>query len=122
MNYQHGVNTSAELGVSYDTFAPTTGTAIAPEAVFRNIGAGGDLLSYQGGVGFSVIHYDTKLTGYIDGGNNQQVSRVFIEFGLRVKKAITAHTYGGVGLGLQKYFGSSGVTTPTFSVYAGMTL
>src|SRR5262249_35359316 len=46
-NYQSGVNTSAELGLSYDAFKPaaaataTTTLAVAPEAVVRNAGIAG---------------------------------------------------------------------------------
>lgn len=117
MNYQKGINTSAEIGISYDVYRP-----IAVEAVFHNVGVGGDLLSYAGGVSYNFFKYDVKISGYLDFGNDQRDSRAYIEFGGRIKKALTAHSYTFLGVGLQKEFGSKSVLTPTFTLGAGVTL
>ncbi len=115
-NYQKGINTSMELGVSYDVWKP-----VSVEAVFRNIGVGGDLVSYAGGIGYSIVKYDVKITGYLDGGVNQFDSRSFAEFGVRFKKSLAAHTYTFLGIGLQKEFGSHAILTPTITAGAGVT-
>lgn len=117
MNYQKGINTSAEVGISYDVYKP-----VAVEAVFRNIGVGGDLLSYSGGASYNFYKYDVKISGYVDVGNNQYDQRMFVEIGGRIKKALTAHSYTFIGIGLQKEFGSNAKLTPTFTLGAGVTL
>lgn len=128
-NYRSGVNSSAELGASYDLWHPSTNTAIAPEFVFRNAGIAGTVVGEQGGVDFSIIHYDAKLSAYLDLGYSQFDSRGYIEVGIRAKKALSQNTYAGIGLGLQQLFGRSraqGVNTtallPTVSVFAGFTI
>lgn len=116
-NYQKGINTSMELGVAYDIWKP-----VSVEAVFRNVGVGGDLVSYAGGIGYNIVKYDVKLTGYLDFGNNQFDSRLFVELGARIKKSLTAHSYTFLGIGVQKEFGSKAILTPTITAGAGVTL
>ena len=108
------------LGVSYDVlrFANKANTnlfstALAIESVTRNSGIAGTLVSEQVGVGLSFIIHDVKLTGYLDGGYDfarqpdaigqtlKTGDRLYGEIGLRAFKALTTHTYGGVGVGAQ---------------------
>jgi hypothetical protein len=120
-----------DIGVSFDVWRPSllgtnskTSLALAPEAVIRNGGVAGSLVSLQGGVGVSAIIHDVKATLYLDGGgylddkDNPQAfdQRLYGEIGLRVKKAFGQHFYGGVGLGAQ--FPDS---AQVFSAFAGAT-
>lgn len=93
MNYQSSVNTSAEIGGSYDIWYPTAKLALAPELVFRNAGVSGTIQSGAGGLGLSALYFDLKLTGYVDGGYNPSLSCGFVEVGARMKKKMTTSTY-----------------------------
>lgn len=88
------------IGVSYDVYKSLSG-----EAIIRNGGVTGTVISVQGGLGWNVIVHDLELTGYADGGyytTSQHVSQnLYAEFGLRAKKSLTTHTYAGVGIGVQ---------------------
>lgn len=103
-----------DLGGSYDLWRPTPGTNVATrtalsfEADFRNGGVAGTLVSLQGGLGFSLLLYDVKVTVYGDGGSYTAVAPakwskddLYGEVGIRVKKAIGTHFYTGVGMGAQ---------------------
>lgn len=86
------------LGLSYNVFK-----AISAESVTRNSGIAGTVLSEQVGLGLNFIVHDTKLTGYADGGYafSEPSQKLYGEIGLRVVKALTEHTFAGVGIGLQ---------------------
>jgi hypothetical protein len=116
-----------ELGLSYDLFkgAMTTNYStigfFGLEAVFRNGGVTGSLISYQGGLEAGAVLVDTRLTGYIDGGwdslpESQGGQRAFGEAGLRVSKALGHHFFAGVGLGFR--FPDS---AQIYSAFAGAT-
>ena len=87
-----------ELGVSYKLLG-----GLAPEAIVRNGGVQGVLDSFQGGVGYSVRHWDFELRPYADAGYKfpDAEKKVFGEFGLRVSKAISTYGYVLVGYGVQ---------------------
>lgn len=127
-NYRSGVNSSAEIGASYDLWKVSTNLVVAPEGIIRNAGIAGVVVGEQIGAGLSYRKYDVKVTGYLDLGYSQFDSQPYAEFGLRAKKALTANTYAGVGIGIQKLFGASkasGVNTtsllPTVTVFTGFT-
>ena len=91
------------LGVSYDAYK-----SLSVESVIRNSGVAGTIVSAQGGLGLNVIVHDTKLTLYADGGYGLNgsspdgpSSRPYAEFGVRAQKALTAHTFAGLGIGAQ---------------------
>lgn len=115
MNYQHGLNTSAELGVSYDLWSH-----VGFEAVAHNLGAGGDVMSEQAGVNAFLVYYDLKLTGYVDAGYSQADSSALVEFGGRAGKAISAHTAAMIGIAGKAIFRSQSAITPTYTV--GLTI
>ena len=97
-NFQSGLQTSAEIGLSYDAFGIATNVVIAPEAVFRNAGIAGVIVSYQGGIGFSYEHFDIKATAYGDFGYSPSQSTAFAEIGARLKKKMTTSTYAAIGI------------------------
>jgi hypothetical protein len=100
-----------DIGGSYDFYKSVktnseVATSLSVEVETRNEGVAGSLVSAQGGLGFSLIVHDAKLTIYGDGGGYldkglEASDRWFGEIGLRVKKAWGRHFYGGVGVGVQ---------------------
>lgn len=99
-----------DLGVSYNVYKQT----LSIESVTRSGGVAGALMSEQAGIGFNVIVHDARLTLYADGGYDLAAkdgltakgkathpNRMFGEIGLRAAKALTAHTYGFVGVAAQ---------------------
>ena len=86
------------LGVSYNVWK-----SISVESVTRNSGIAGTVVSEQGGVGLSFVVHDTKLTGYADLGYalGEPKEKLYGEIGLRIFKALTTHTFAGVGIGAQ---------------------
>ena len=88
------------------------------EGDFRNATVAGTIVSYQGGLGYSMVHYDTKLTGYINVGYKTDINLPYVAPGIRVKKALTDNTYGMVGLELPIYFRREAMS-PTYIVGAG---
>jgi hypothetical protein len=116
-NYQGGLQTSAEIGASYDLWKPVANIAVAPEVVFRNAGIAGTIVSGAAGVGASYEYYSLKITGCIDGGYSPAQSKPFAEFGARLKKKMTTSTYIGTGLSWSTLVKS----TPSIAVYLGWT-
>lgn len=100
--------------ISYNVYQPSNGvTAISIENVIENAGVQGTILSEQAGIGLSFVIHDTKLTGYADGlydfqphtttnakGKVRKASAFGGEIGIRVEKAMTTHTFAGIGLGV----------------------
>jgi hypothetical protein len=119
VNYQAGVNTSAELGASYDLWKPSPAFALAPEGIVRNAGVAGTVVSGQAGAGISLFHYDLKVTGYLDGGYNSPLNSGFVEFGARLEKKMTVSTHAGIGLAWQKLFHGPAQNTPTVTAHLG---
>jgi hypothetical protein len=96
-----------ELGLDYKIWKQ-----VAVESVTRNSGIAGTLVSQQLGLNLSFVIVDTKLTLYGDGGYEfadfpgavvqpKTRDRLYGEFGLRVAKALTLHTYTQIGIGVQ---------------------
>ncbi len=115
-----------DIGFSYDFWRPVPAntnspvlTAFDAEATIRNSGVAGTVEAAQGGVGFSIIIYDTKLTFYGNGGYNldkEEMDKWYGEVGLRAKKGVGDHFYLGVGMGAQ--FPN---VRQVFSAFAGAT-
>ncbi len=86
-------------------FSSRVWKAVEIETVTRNSGIAGVILSEQIGFSLGFVVHDTKLSAYADGGyalaDSRNKGRMYGEFGLRVRKALTAHTYAGVGIGAQ---------------------
>ena len=96
---QGGDNPMANsIGMSYSIWK-----AVAVEGVFRNSGVAGSVVNGQGGLGLGVVVHDVRLTVYGDGGYAFAERRdpVYGEIGVRVMKALTTHTFAGVGIGAQ---------------------
>lgn len=103
-----------EIGASYDLYEfarlntnAETFFVLSAEIVARNEGVAGSFVSGQGGFGISAVIWDTKATVYVDGGTylgaNSKITSddLFAEIGVRVKKALGHHAYGGLDLGVQ---------------------
>ena len=86
------------IGLSYDVWK-----LVSLEGVFRNSGVAGAIVDAQGGVGLNFRVHDVKLTTYVDGGYGFAESRdaIYAEIGVRVLKALTTHTFAGVGIAAQ---------------------
>lgn len=92
------------------------------ESITRNGAVGGTVVSEQGGVGYSLVHYDTKLTIYGHAGWRFDTRQTYGCPGLRVMKALTPNTYAVVGVELPLYFRKGGGDTgvnPTFYIGTG---
>jgi hypothetical protein len=114
------------LGISYDLYSAGVntktlfkGTAVSVENVIRNSGVAGTIVSDQLGFGLSFVVHDVKLTAYADVGYDLQQrgrDKIFGEIGLRVMKALSEHTFAGIGQGAQLP-----ANRQVFSVIAGFT-
>lgn len=92
------VNLANSLGFSY-----TVWKSVAAESVTRNSGVAGTLISEQFGLSLSWQVHDVKLSAYADAGYDFHATKdkFYGEVGLRVMKALTEHTFAGVGIGAQ---------------------
>lgn len=116
-DYQNNLNFANSIGIEYKV-----GSLLSLESVTRNAGIAGTILSQQVGLGLNKTVYDTKLTGFIDGAYDFQLGRPYISPGLRVKKALTDHTFAGIGIEVPFYFkgGSSGrQVNPVVTLFTG---
>ena len=106
---QGNASTSAKLadavGFQYSVY-----DHLSLENVLRTSGVAGTIVSDQLGLGLNFVVIDTKITFYADAGYDFEKSRLagskfkddlFGEVGVRVKKALTENTFGGVGLGIR---------------------
>ena len=86
------------IGLSYDVWK-----MVSVEGVFRNSGVAGTVVDGQGGLGLSFKVHDVRLTAYADGGYGfeDDQDKIYAELGVRVLKALTTHTFAGVGIGVQ---------------------
>lgn len=118
--YVGGVNTAASLGISYNAFKLSSLT-IGIESVTRNASIGGVILSQAAGFNLQLVHYDTKVMGYVNAGYDFQQSKPCVEIGTRIFKALTDNTFAGIGIG-ERFGGSKISTFPTISVFGGFKL
>ncbi len=112
-----------QLGFAYDVYSSTGAnglktTAVQLENVLRNSGVAGTVVSEQAGLGLSIIVHDVKLTAYADFGYDLQATKdkLYGEVGLRAFKALTEHTFAGVGIAAQVP-----ANRQVLSVFAGFT-
>lgn len=100
-------NLANTIGIQYEVWkaSPSTNTAsqigIELEAVTRNSGLAGTILSQGGGVGLDFDIHDVRVNGYVDGVYQFQTDKIGAEFGVRIFKAIGANTFMGVGIAEQ---------------------
>lgn len=108
-----GVPLQNEIGISYSIWKK-----MEAEVVIRDSGVTGGLVSAQAGFGVSAIVHDVKLTGYAHGGANLarevQDPGPFAEIGVRIQKAMTTHTFTGLGAAI-RFPGA----TRIFTLYTG---
>lgn len=97
------------LGLSYDIYHSTpSGNSPAfffaqVENTLRTSGVQGTFLSDGAGLGAGFVIHDVKLTLYAEGVYcfAEEDNKLCAEVGVRVFKALTEHTYAGVGLAAQ---------------------
>lgn len=117
-DYVQGVNTAQSLGLEYDFYhLSNKNVSLSAESVTRNAGIAGIILNQQVGLGLNLTHFDTKITGFIDGGYDFDGARPYAAIGARIKKALTVNTFGG--LGIEEHFGTHSSRIPTMSIFAG---
>lgn len=116
-NFQSGLQTSAELGASYDVYRSGTNWVVDVNGAVRNAGIAGTIVSGQLGVGWAFLIYDTKLEPYIDVGYSAQLNSWYAEPGVRIKKKMTISTYVGAALAYDIYFRGHNQKLPT--LFAG---
>jgi len=103
-NYQAGLNTSAEIGGSYDLWIPKPNLAVSFDGAFRNAGIAGTIVSGQGGFGLSILHYDLKPTLSLDSGYNASLGSGYVEPAFTLSKKMTASTYVALSLNYDFFF------------------
>ncbi len=109
-----GATLANTIGISYDIWKPSAPTNTASgagpghlglslESTTRNGGVTGTIISSGAGLGLSFVVHDVKLTAYAEGVYNFAESKNQFggEIGLRVFKALTDHTFAGVGIAEQ---------------------
>ena len=113
---QGGTQTLANtIGLSYDLWRTSAGgsstngaglgnIALSLETVCRNGGITGTVISTGAGAGLGFVVHDVRLTAYVDGAYYfpKGGSQACVEFGLRAFKALSGHTFAGVGIGFQE--------------------
>ena len=104
-----------ELGASYNVYK-----TLAGEMVLRNANVAGTVDSLQGGLSYGLILVDTRVAAYADGGYDWNLSKMYGEVGLRVQKALTAHTFAGVSYGVQ-ILGTKGSPPQVLGAQVGFT-
>ncbi len=91
------VNLANEIGLSYRVYKN-----ISLDSVTRTAGISGGILSQQGGLSLSLPVHDAQVTGYAAGGVRLgEGDKIFAEIGVRLRKALTAHTGAQIGYGIQ---------------------
>lgn len=113
-DYVQSVNISSSLGISYDI-----GKGFSAESTTRNAGIAGVILSEQLGIGYNLVIHDLKITAYAAPGYDFNAKAVYGAVGARLSKALTSHTFAGIGL--EEHFGKGGVSPPILSVFTGFT-
>lgn len=103
---QGNASTAAKLadavGASYTVY-----DHLALEGVLRTSGIAGTVVDGQIGPSLNFVLIDVKLTLYADAGydlegtHKHTYDALYGELGIRLKKALTEHTYAGVGLGVR---------------------
>lgn len=91
-----GNNTAAGLGLIYTPSFTTFGAVrLGIESETRAAGIGGTILSQSGGIDLQYAYKDVMLMAYAQGGYEFDLSKPAAEFGVRVWKALTDHTFTG---------------------------
>lgn len=98
------------------------GKKFSVEADIRNATVAGTIVSFQGGFGYSLVHYDTKVTGFIDGGYKTDIKLPYIAPGIRAKKALTQNTFGQIGIELPIYLHGNEGIAPSYTISVGAKL
>lgn len=105
------------LGLSYRVY-----NVISLESVTRNAGVAGTVVSQQFGPSLNFVVHDAKLSLYAHAGyeldapaGGKFADKIYGEIGVRVCKALTEHTFAGVGIGAQLP-----KNTQVFQVFAGI--
>lgn len=94
-------NLANSLGISYNVWK-----LIAIESTTRNSGIAGTILSQGLGLSLNFPIHDAELTLYAEGvvalyKDPPRAEKFQGEIGVRVKKALTTHTFAYVGMGAQ---------------------
>lgn len=95
------------------------------DAIERNSGVEGTIVNLQGGLSYSYVYIDTQIQFYADAGYEFDQGKVLGEYGLRIAKALTTHTYAQIGYAIQNKSGplaSGAAKVPqVFSASVGFT-
>lgn len=138
VEYVSGVTTANIVGIDYDIWKASTltdaasqykltlatsnsptvsGITLGAGAIIRNEGVAGTIMTAEAGGEVSyVMGTDTKITGFVNGGYQLITHKGFLDIGARLLKALSTHTYAGLGISVR-----SDVITkpPTGTVLAG---
>lgn len=108
-------NMRATFGASVNVWK-----GLAIEADVHNASALGTIVAYEAGAGWSFVKWDTKLTAYLHVGYDVDAASAYVAPGLRVQKALTDHTFAGIGISLdEKFKNRANRTGPTIGIFTG---
>lgn len=95
-DYRDGLNSSYSFGVNAKIWK-----SLSLDTVMHNASIAGTVVSIQGGLGLGLVSHDMKFTPYADLGYDLNLSQAFVALGARVQKALTEHTFVGLGMEVQ---------------------
>jgi hypothetical protein len=107
VSFWAGVDSVIGGGAGTDPMANELGASInlykgfSLEAVERNSGVSGTIVSLAGGADYGYVIVDTRVAAYADMGYEFDQDKILGEVGLRIAKALTTHTFAQIGYGLQ---------------------
>lgn len=111
-DYQSGLNADSVIACDYNLWK-----IIAVEALVRNGGIAGTLVSAQGGVGVKLTVIDAEFSGWLDGGYSFYRNSGFVAAAAEAKKALTQNTF--MGARLEEQFYSRKPEPPLATVFCG---
>ncbi len=96
-----GATLANSVRVSYNAYK-----SVGVDAVVLDGGVAGTIIGYQVGPALNFVIHDAKLSLYGHAGYRQEKiandpQQLYGEIGVRVSKALTAHTFAGVGVGVR---------------------
>lgn len=97
-----GANLANSVRVSYNTYK-----SISLELQVRDTGVSGVFIGEEFGPALNFVIHDAKLTlfGHLGLNNANDATktdrRIYGEIGVRAQKALTEHTFAGIGMGIQ---------------------
>lgn len=89
------------------------------EVSLYNDSSFGTISKADGGLGYSIVHFDVKVTPSVNAGYDWTSKSAYVRPDLKLEKAMTQHTFAGINIGLPIQFHNQGNLTPNYGFSAG---